>query len=161
METGLAGKRVLVTGASGGIGSACARAFAGEGCRVVLHYNQGRERADALAAELEDSVLVQADLTREEEADELFDRVQAELGGLDVCAAVAGVWPEEDAPSGNCRSSVGTRLSLPTSPQPFSRHAASCARSSARATAASSSSARRQESSARRGTRITPPPSRP
>jgi 3-oxoacyl-[acyl-carrier protein] reductase len=98
METGLAGKRVLVTGASGGIGSACARAFAGEGCRVVLHYNQGRERADALAAELEDSVLVQADLTREEEADELFDRVQAELGGLDVCAAVAGVWPEEDVP---------------------------------------------------------------
>ena len=98
METGLAGKRVLVTGASGGIGSACARAFAGEGCRVVLHYNQGRERADALAAELEDSVLVQADLTREVEADELFDRVQAELGGLDVCAAVAGVWPEEDVP---------------------------------------------------------------
>jgi 3-oxoacyl-[acyl-carrier protein] reductase len=98
METGLAGKRVLVTGASGGIGSACARAFAGEGCRVVLHYNQGRERVDALAAELEDSVLVQADLTREEEADELFDRVQEELGGLDVCAAVAGVWPEEDVP---------------------------------------------------------------
>jgi 3-oxoacyl-[acyl-carrier protein] reductase len=98
METGLAGKRVLVTGASGGIGSACARAFASEGCRVILHYNQGRERADALAAELEDSVLGQADLTREEEADELFDRVRAELGGLDVCAAVAGIWPEEDIP---------------------------------------------------------------
>jgi 3-oxoacyl-[acyl-carrier protein] reductase len=98
METGLAGKRVLVTGASGGIGSACARAFADEGCRVVLHYNQGRERAEALAAELEDSLLMQADLTREEDADELFDKVQAELGGLDVCAAVAGVWPEEEVP---------------------------------------------------------------
>jgi 3-oxoacyl-[acyl-carrier protein] reductase len=98
METGLAGKRVLVTGSSGGIGSACARAFADEGCRVVLHYNQGRERAEALAAELEDSLLVQADLTREEDADELFDRAQAELGGLDVCAAVAGVWPEEEVP---------------------------------------------------------------
>jgi 3-oxoacyl-[acyl-carrier protein] reductase len=98
MDTGLAGKRVLVTGASGGIGSACARAFAGEGCRVVLHYNQGQERAEALAAELDDSLLVQADLTREEESDELFERVQTELGGLDVCAAVAGVWPEEDIP---------------------------------------------------------------
>jgi 3-oxoacyl-[acyl-carrier protein] reductase len=98
METGLAGKRVLVTGASGGIGSACARAFVDEGCRVVLHYNQGRERAEALAAELEASLLVQADLTREEDADELFDRAQVELGGLDVCAAVAGVWPEEEVP---------------------------------------------------------------
>ena len=98
MDTGLAGKRVLVTGASGGIGSACARAFAGEGCRVLLHYNQGQERAEALAAELDDSLLVQADLTREEESDELFERVQTELGGLDVCAAVACVWPEEDIP---------------------------------------------------------------
>jgi 3-oxoacyl-[acyl-carrier protein] reductase len=98
MEAGLAGKRVLVTGASGGIGSACARAFVDEGCRVVLHYNRGRERAEALAAELEGSVLVQADLMREEEADQLFERIHTELGGLDVCAAVAGVWPEEDVP---------------------------------------------------------------
>jgi 3-oxoacyl-[acyl-carrier protein] reductase len=98
METGLAGKRVLVTGASGGIGSACALAFADEGCRVVLHYNQGRDRAEALAAELEDAVLANADLTSEQQVDQLFARIQAELGGLDVCAAVAGVWPEEDVP---------------------------------------------------------------
>jgi 3-oxoacyl-[acyl-carrier protein] reductase len=37
MDTGLAGKRVLVTGASGGIGGACAREFFGEGSRVVIH----------------------------------------------------------------------------------------------------------------------------
>ncbi|MBI3649029.1 MAG: SDR family oxidoreductase [Actinobacteria bacterium] len=94
METGLAGKRVLVTGASGGIGSACARAFAAEGCELVLHYRRGRERAEALARELGGATLAQADLTREDDADRLF----AESGDLDVCASVAGVWPEEDVP---------------------------------------------------------------
>jgi 3-oxoacyl-[acyl-carrier protein] reductase len=42
METGLADKRVLVTGASGGIGSSCARLFAAEGCRVVAGGMEGR-----------------------------------------------------------------------------------------------------------------------
>jgi 3-oxoacyl-[acyl-carrier protein] reductase len=90
VETGLRGKRVVVTGASGGIGSACVRAFASEGAEVVAHYHQGRERAEALG----DVRLLQADLTREEEADRLFE----EAGDLDVCVAVAGVWPREDVP---------------------------------------------------------------
>ncbi len=93
METGLQGKRVLVTGASGGIGSACARAFAAEGCELVLHYHQGKERADALQAEI-GGVVLQADLTSEEDGDHLF----VEAGPLDVCAAVAGVWPRPDEP---------------------------------------------------------------
>jgi 3-oxoacyl-[acyl-carrier protein] reductase len=98
MDTGLAGKRVLVTGASGGIGSACARAFAAEGARLALHYHRRRERAEALAAELPGAVLVGADLTSEEETDRLFEDIRKDLGGLDVCAAVAGVWPSEDVP---------------------------------------------------------------
>ena len=48
MDTGLTGKRVLVTGASGGIGAACVRAFAAEGARVAVHYFRGRDRAEAL-----------------------------------------------------------------------------------------------------------------
>jgi 3-oxoacyl-[acyl-carrier protein] reductase len=98
VETGLEGKAVLVTGASGGIGAATARAFVDEGCRVAVHYHRGRERAEAVAAELDGAPLVQGDLTREDEVERVFAEAIEALGGLDVCAAVAGAWPEEDVP---------------------------------------------------------------
>ncbi|MBA2615748.1 MAG: SDR family oxidoreductase [Actinobacteria bacterium] len=98
MDTGLAGKRILVTGASGGIGAAAARAFADEGARVAVHFNRGKERAETLAAELDDALLVQADLTQEADVDRMFAEVVEALGGVDVCAAVAGVWPRADEP---------------------------------------------------------------
>jgi 3-oxoacyl-[acyl-carrier protein] reductase len=98
VDTGLAGKAVLVTGGAGGIGSECVRAFAAEGARVVVHYNTSRERAEALAEELPGAVAIGADLTNEGEVDSLFTRAREELGGIDVCAAVAGVWPRDDEP---------------------------------------------------------------
>ena len=98
MDSGLAGKGVVVTGGSGGIGSACARAFAAEGAKVVVHYHQGRDRAEAIAAELEGAVALGADLTDEAQVDELFTHARAALGSVDVCAAVAGVWPSADEP---------------------------------------------------------------
>jgi 3-oxoacyl-[acyl-carrier protein] reductase len=98
VETGLAGTGVLVTGASGGIGAACARAFAAEGARVLVHYRTGRDRAEAVAAELGGAPLAGADLTREDEVERLFEEARAALGSVDVCAAVAGVWPQTDEP---------------------------------------------------------------
>jgi 3-oxoacyl-[acyl-carrier protein] reductase len=96
VDTGLAGQGVVVTGASGGIGAACARAFAAEGARVLVHYHRGEERARALADELGGAPIAQADLTVEREADRLFDDARAALGSVTVCAAVAGVYPVED-----------------------------------------------------------------
>lgn len=65
---------------------------------MALHYHRGEERAETLATELDDATAIQADLAREEEAERLFASCRESLGGLDVCAAVAGVWPEEDLP---------------------------------------------------------------
>ena len=100
METGLADKGVVVTGASGGIGAACAHLFAAEGARVVVHYHRGRERAEHVAGELgaAAAATLGADLTIEEEVDALFAGAREALGRIDVCAAVAGVWPSEDVP---------------------------------------------------------------
>jgi 3-oxoacyl-[acyl-carrier protein] reductase len=98
METGLSGKGVLVTGASGGIGAACARAFTAEGARVALHFHRGQDRAAALAAELGSAPTIGADLREEVEVDSLFSAAREALGAIDVCAAVAGVWPSEDVP---------------------------------------------------------------
>jgi len=97
VDTGLAGKRVLLTGGGGGIGSACVHAFAAEGARVAIHYRTSRDRSEELAREI-GGVALQADLTVEDEVDRLFEAAEQELGGLDVCAAVAGFWPREDEP---------------------------------------------------------------
>lgn len=98
MDAGLAGKGALVTGASGGIGAACARALAAEGARVLVHYHRGRERAQAVAEELGGAHVARADLRLEPDVDQLFDEARAVLGSIDVCAAVAGAYPSDDVP---------------------------------------------------------------
>ena len=98
IDTGLDNKGVLVTGASGGIGAACARAFAAEGARVLVHYHHGEERARAVAEGLGGVPVAQADLRLEHDVDRLFEEARGALGSIDVCAAVAGVYPSEDVP---------------------------------------------------------------
>ena len=98
IETGLNGKGVLVTGASGGIGAACARALAAEGARLFLHYRAGEDRARALGDEIGGAALGSGDLNLEEDVDRVFGEARAALGAIDVCVAMHGVWPREDVP---------------------------------------------------------------
>jgi 3-oxoacyl-[acyl-carrier protein] reductase len=97
METGLAGKGVLVTGGAGGIGTAIVKMFAEEGARVAVHYNTSQSAAEALAEEV-GGIALGADLRDEAAADALVPAAVAGLGKLDVCVANAGKWPRPDQP---------------------------------------------------------------
>jgi 3-oxoacyl-[acyl-carrier protein] reductase len=100
MESELKGKVVLVTGASGGIGSAIARAFAQEGARVVLHYRSGRSRVNTLAREIgeKDSLTVRGDLSKENDVRAVFAGATRRFGRVDTLIANAGSWETRDVP---------------------------------------------------------------
>jgi 3-oxoacyl-[acyl-carrier protein] reductase len=100
METQLQDQVVVVTGGSGGIGSAIARKFAAEGARLVLHYRGGRAGAAALQGELKgiDTLVVRADLTREADTRRLFAQAVKRFGRVDTLVANAGSWVTRDVP---------------------------------------------------------------
>jgi 3-oxoacyl-[acyl-carrier protein] reductase len=100
MESELQGKVVLVTGASGGIGSAIARAFAQEGARVVLHWRSDRGRVNALAREIgkKDSLTVRGDLSKEDDVRAVFAGATRRFGRVDTLIANAGSWEVRDVP---------------------------------------------------------------
>lgn len=85
---------VLITGASRGIGAACARAFARAGYRVAVHYNHSEDRARALCEELAatgcEAFAVQADVGDSAQVRAMFDRVYERFGALDVLVNNAG-----------------------------------------------------------------------
>lgn len=86
--------RVLITGASQGIGAATARLFAQEGWDVALNYNQSQAEAEALAARLSGlgvkAVPIQADISVPERAERLVREAEAALGPLDAVVCNAG-----------------------------------------------------------------------
>ena len=98
MNPELAGKVVLVTGASGGLGSAIARAFAAEGAKLVLHFHRHRAAVAELQRELApaETLAVQADLTKEGQVQTLFARVLKRFGRIDTLIANAGWWETKE-----------------------------------------------------------------
>ena len=95
MQT-LAGKTVLITGASSGIGRATARLLAGEGARVALSA-RSTDKLNALATELgSGAVAITADMTRPAEVEQMVAEAIAGLGHLDILFANAGVYVTGD-----------------------------------------------------------------
>ena len=90
----IAGKAVLITGASTGIGAALARAFAAQGAWVGLHYNASADAAQALAAEIEGAggkvTLIQADMSTGHGARSAVEQAVSAFGRLDGLINNAG-----------------------------------------------------------------------
>lgn len=103
METGLGDQRILVTGASGGIGAATVRQLVAEGAAIVAHYGSNRpailELLDSLPAPSRARCHAsRADLRDPDAVDRLFDESFGALGDLDGLVVNAGIWPEADLP---------------------------------------------------------------
>src|SRR5215204_5560436 len=87
----LTGRKALVTGATGGLGGAIARALHGQGATVALSGTR-RAALDGLAAELgERAHIVEANLSDKDAVEALVPAAEAAMGGLDILVNNAGV----------------------------------------------------------------------
>jgi glucose 1-dehydrogenase len=107
----LKGKNVLVTGASSGIGQAIAVRFAREGANVAINYRSNAEQAEATQALARTvrtngggkDIIVQADVSKENEVQRMFAEVLDAFGSLDVLVNNAGI--QKPCPSHEIESS--------------------------------------------------------
>jgi NAD(P)-dependent dehydrogenase (short-subunit alcohol dehydrogenase family) len=101
MDLGLNGKRALVTGATSGIGAACALLLAAEGVRVVVH-GRNAERANAVAEQIRaaggEAAIALGDVATEEGAEGAAQAALAHWGGVDILVNNAG---GPTSPAGN------------------------------------------------------------
>ena len=95
----LSGKNVLITGASSGIGAATAVRFAQDGANVAINYHKDHHRTEAEAVRGKAGhagpnakhVVVQTDVSNEEQVKNMFAAVVSELGSLDVLVNNSGI----------------------------------------------------------------------
>lgn len=87
MDLGLSGKRVLVTGSTGGIGEGIAKRFAEEGAIVIINGRRAGQ-ADRVASEIREAgghaITAVGDLTQDEDVTKIIEIAQTELGAIDV-----------------------------------------------------------------------------
>lgn len=112
----LLGRVVIITGASSGIGEACALAFAAKGAKVVLAARR-IDRLTALVDRLEaagsEALAVATDVTEEDAVAALFEQAMTRFGQVDVLvnnAGIANSTPAEDTPMELWRRVIDTNL---------------------------------------------------
>lgn len=102
MELGLAGKTVLVTGASSGIGRATALAFADEKAHIAVGYHSNRHAAEETAALAEQrgahAICWHLDLGRPDSLESAVAQARRELGPISVLVNNAVHWPSRPEP---------------------------------------------------------------
>ncbi|MBT8442777.1 MAG: SDR family oxidoreductase [Gammaproteobacteria bacterium] len=96
----LAGQRALVTGANSGIGAGIARSLAMAGAKVAINYIVDEDAAHAMVQEIATSggeaMAIRADVSREDEVEDMFVQMYAQWGSVDILVANAGI--QRDAP---------------------------------------------------------------
>ncbi len=96
MTESLAGKVVIITGASSGIGAGAARLLAEQGCQLTLAA-RSVDKLDALAAQLSaESLVLRADMTVPADIVNMIARTQDRFGRIDVLFANAGIFVHGD-----------------------------------------------------------------
>jgi 3-oxoacyl-[acyl-carrier protein] reductase len=86
----LTGKTALVTGATGGIGGAVARALHAQGAKVAISGTR-RGVLDQLAGELDGSLVLPCDLADRDAVEALVPKAEEQMGQLDILVANAGI----------------------------------------------------------------------
>jgi glucose 1-dehydrogenase len=99
----LANQRAIVTGASSGIGEAIARAFGEAGASVIVNYRSQADQAERVVKEIlgrgGKAFPVQADISKPDDCERLFEEAQQRIGGVDILVANAGI--QRDAAFGD------------------------------------------------------------
>ncbi len=90
------GQVILITGASGGIGSVMAAQFADVDAKVILHYNSQQKKAERIRKKLKGKghITIGGDLTNPQAIDTIVERALSAFGRIDVLINNAGVYTE-------------------------------------------------------------------